>query len=78
MVVLIAAVLGVFGTGNAIKRPNLSLTGILGLVVMAIGLGVTVVASALRQKDEAQGKAAAFRLAGVMICGIGAIMVICL
>ena len=78
VVVIIAAVLGVFGNTGAFKRPKLGLVNVLGLAVMALGLGVTVVATAMAKNARHADRAAACRLLGVFVCGIGAIMVICL
>lgn len=78
VVIVIAAVLGVFGKSAALKRPDLGLVNYIGLAVMAVGLGVTVIATAMFNNERTRGKAAACRLIGVLVCGIGAIMVICL
>ena len=78
VVVVIAAALGVFGKGGAFRRAELGAANLLGLAVMAAGLVVTVVASAKRKDDPSRGRAAAFMLAGTMVCGVGAIMAICL
>lgn len=74
VVVAIAAVLGVFGTSTALKRPELSPLNIAGIAVMAVGL-VIAVASATLVKGERQRLALGLRLGGVLVCGIGAIMV---
>ena len=78
VVVVIAAVLGVFGKGAGLRRPRLGVVNALGLAVMTVGLGLTVIATAMRKKPRFQQKAPVMRLIGVFVCGIGAIMVICL
>jgi len=77
VVVIIAAVLGVFGANTALKRPKLSPVNLIGLAVMVIGLGATVVLHALAAKRERAGESlpALARLAGVLICGVGAMLV---
>ena len=78
VVVVIAALLGVFGASAALKRPDLKPVNWLGLAVMLIGLGLALAAPAVCRKVHMESKAAACRLIGVLVCGVGAIMVICL
>ncbi len=77
VVVIIAAVLGVFGTKANMKRPNLSPVNLIGLAVMVAGLGVTVITHAIAAKKAKAGESlpALVRLAGVLVCGVGAMMV---
>ena len=77
VVVIIAAVLGVFGTKANMKRPALSPVNLLGLAVMVAGLGITVATHAIAAKKEKTGESlpALARLAGVLVCGVGAMMV---
>ena len=69
VVVVIAALLGVFGASAALKRPDLKPVNWVGLALAA---------SAVYRKARMESKAAACRLIGVLVCGVGAIMVICL
>ena len=77
VVVVIAAVLGVFSVKGGMKRPDLSAVNIIGLAVMVAGLGVTAITHALAAKRAKEGKSlpALARLAGVLVCGVGAMMV---
>ena len=77
VVVIIAAVLGVFGTRANMKRPDLNPVNIIGLAVMVAGLGVTVATHAIAAKREKAGEGlpALARLVGVLVCGVGAMLV---
>ena len=77
VVVVIAAVLGVFGTNSSAKRPDLSAVNIIGLVTMVVGLAVSILTSGLASKrgKEGNGFPAIACLTGVLVCGVGAIMV---
>ena len=77
VVVVIAAVLGVFSAKGGMKRPSLSVVNIIGLAVMVAGLGVCVATHAIAAKKEKSGEVvpALARLAGVLVCGVGAMMV---
>ena len=77
VVVVIGAVLGMFGTKSGLKRPELSAVNIIGLVAMIAGLVLTVAINALAAKGEEDGKSlpAVARLAGVLVCGVGAMLV---
>ena len=77
VVVVIAAVLGVFGTNSGVKRPELSAVNIIGLATMVAGLGISILTGVLAAKREEDGKGftAIMRLAGVLVCGVGAMLV---
>ena len=77
VVVVIAAVLGVFGTNSGVKRPELSAVNIIGLATMVVGLGISILTGVLAAKREEDGKGftAIMRLAGVLVCGVGAMLV---
>ena len=73
----VAAVLGVFGTNSGVKRPELSAVNIIGLATMVTGLVVSILIGTLASKRGEAGKElpAIARLAGVLVCGVGAMLV---
>ena len=77
VVVVIAAALGLFGTQTKLQRPALSALNIAGVVVMVAGLAVTVLSGRIAERLIRKGPGAAIcvKLAGVLVCGVGAAMV---
>ena len=78
VVVVIAAVLGVLGAGSGIRRPDLGALNIAGIAVMLLGLIAVVLSQpiAARLPQDRRDRAAVWiKLAGVLICAVGAMMV---
>ena len=77
VVFAVAAVLGVFSKQNGLDRPKLSAVNIAGLVVMVVGLAVNFLAARIADMFAREGKDVSplVRMAGVMLCGVGAAMV---
>ena len=76
IVVIIAAVLGVFGTQTRLQRPTLSPLNIGGIAVMLLGLAVVLLSNAIAEKlRRGPGASPFIKLCGVLVCGIGAAMV---
>ena len=77
--VVIAAVAVAVGKYNAmtIKRPALGAVNIVGLVLMLVGLAASLATQTIAAKKAERGEGFPIlaRLAGVLICGIGAMMV---
>lgn len=77
IVVVVAAILGVFGRQSALQKPQWSVATIAGLVVMLLGLFI-----AWLPRRKGKGSAAGdvrlsplIGVVGVMICGVGAALV---
>ena len=77
VVFVIAALLGVFGGQNGLQRPQLSAVNIIGIVLMFVGLAVTLLALRIADMAARSGKDVSVfvRMAGVLICGVGAALV---
>ena len=78
VIVVIAAVLGVFGGTGALKRPQLGALQIVGLAVMVLALAAVLLTRRLAAKlPEARRERAAlaFSLGGVTVCAVGALLV---
>ena len=76
IVVIIAAVLGVFGTQTRLQRPSLSALNLAGIAVMLVGLAVVVLARTIAGRLKRGAEAAPFvKLCGALVCGVGAALV---
>ena len=77
VVFVIAAALGLFSGQNGLQRPELSALNIAGIVVMVLGLAVTLLAARIADMLAEKGQEVGpfVRMAGVLICGVGAAMV---
>lgn len=77
IVVAIAAVLGVFGGRTGLQRPSLSPLNLAGIALMLVGLSLALLARTIAERLARRGEGAVlvFKLLGVLLCGVGAIMV---
>ena len=78
IIVVIALLLGVFGAGNHQQRPELNALMIFGIVVMLAGAYLVFMAHTFAGKlayERRKSGEIAFKLVGMLVCGIGAAMV---
>ena len=77
VVFAVAAVLGVFSKQNGLERPKLSAVNIAGLALMVVGLVMNFLAARIADMFAREGKDVSplVRMAGVMVCGVGAALV---
>ena len=77
VVFAIAAALGLFSGQAGLQRPKLSAVNIVGIVLMILGLALTILALRIADMLSRSGKEVGpfVRMAGVLICGVGAAMV---
>ena len=78
VIVVIAAVLGVFSAQTGFERPRLGALNVAGIAVMLIGLVAAIMSTAIAGRLPEAKRASAgllVKLCGVGLCGIGAIMV---
>ena len=77
VVFAVAAVLGVFSKQNGLERPKLGAVNIAGLALMVVGLVMNFLAARIADMFAREGKDVSplVRMAGVMVCGVGAALV---
>lgn len=78
VVVIIAAALGIFGSQSSMEKPKLSALNIAGIVVMLLGLLLTIMSRTLADRVPENRRdlaATAFKLGGMLVCILGAIVV---
>ena len=79
VIVVIAAVLGVFSDKTPLRRPQLGALQLAGIAVMLLGLAVVLLAGRLAERlspSHGDRTATAFKLCGVTVCAAGAMMVL--
>lgn len=78
IIVVIALLLGVFGAGNSMQRPEMNAVMIIGIVVMLAGAYLVLMAHTIAGKlayERRKSGEIAFKLIGMLVCGVGAAMV---
>ena len=72
-----AAVLSVFSKRTEMQRPVLSAVNIVGIALMVVGLALTLLAFRIAEIMSRSGRDVApiVKMAGVLVCGVGAALV---